>query len=213
VPVEVVRSERVHLGELFSPEYRSRTIMLWIFEFVQTGVYYGFASLAPAVLFTKGFTIVRTLQYSFMIYTSYFLSSVISIYVIDSVRFDRKWQVALVALLMGIDGLAFGFSLTPVQVVVTGFIFGLLSNIFSNAFHQYGAELYPTRIRAFADGVQYSLSRLGNYVWLTVLPIVLTMYGAVPMYVIVFILAVVVFLDVGILGPRASQITLERLSK
>ncbi|MFP3160489.1 MAG: MFS transporter, partial [Vulcanisaeta sp.] len=83
----------------------------------------------------------------------------------------------------------------------------------SNAFHQYGAELYPTRIRAFADGVQYSLSRLGNYVWLTVLPIVLTMYGAVPMYVIVFILAVVVFLDVGILGPRASQITLERLSK
>jgi len=213
VPVEVVRSERVHLGELFSPEYRSRTIMLWIFEFVQTGVYYGFASLAPAVLFTKGFTIVRTLQYSFMIYTSYFLSSVISIYVIDSVRFDRKWQVALVALLMGIDGLAFGFSVTPVQVVVTGFIFGLLSNIFSNAFHQYGAELYPTRIRAFADGVQYSLSRLGNYVWLTVLPIVLTMYGAVPMYVIVFILAVVVFLDVGILGPRASQITLERLSK
>ncbi|CCC80961.1 MFS transporter [Thermoproteus tenax] len=211
--VEVVRSERIPIGELFSREYRRRTIMLWIFEFLQTGVYYGFASLAPSVLYVKGFTIVRTLEYTMMIYASYFISSVISIFVIDSVKFDRKWQVALVALLMGVVGLAFGLSTTPAQVVATGFMFGLLSNIFSNAFHQYGAELYPTRIRAFADGVQYSLSRLGNYVWLSVLPLVLTAYGPLAMYMVVFAMAVAVFLDVGILGPRASQMALERLSR
>ncbi|MGC8583905.1 MAG: MFS transporter [Thermoproteus sp.] len=213
VPMPVVRAERVPLGELFSEEYRRRTIMLWIFEFLQTGVYYGFASLAPAVLYSKGFTLVRTLEYSVLIYTSYFLSSLISIFVIDSVKFDRKWQVALIALLMGVDGLAFGYSTTPVQVVATGFIFGLLANIFSNAFHQYGAELYPTRIRAFADGVQYSISRLGNYVWLSLLPLVLKAYGAFAMYAVVFAMAVAVFLDVGVLGPRASQIELEKLSK
>ncbi len=114
---------------------------------------------------------------------------------------------------MGLVGLAFGFSSTPIEAISTGFLFALLANIFSNAYHQYAAELYPTRIRAFADGVQYSLSRLGNYVWMTVLPIILTMYGAVAMYMIVLALAIIVFLDVGLLGPRASQVVVERLSK
>ncbi|PLC66039.1 MFS transporter [Thermoproteus sp. CP80] len=216
-PVPVVKAERIPLGrlfgELFSEEYMRRTVMLWIFEFLQTGVYYGFASLAPSVLYSKGFTLVRTLEYSVLIYTSYLLSSLISIFLIDNVKFDRKWQVALIALLMGIDGLAFGYSTTQAQVVATGFIFGLLANVFSNAFHQYGAELYPTRIRAFADGVQYSLSRLGNYIWLSLLPLVLASYGAFAMYAVVFAMAVAVFLDVGILGPRASQIELEKLSR
>jgi len=213
IQVEVVPSKRVSITELFSPMYRKRTIMLWIFEFLQTGVYYGFASLAPSVLAAKGFTLVHTLEYTMIIYTSYFLSSVASIFIIDSQKFDRKWQVSIVMLLMGIVGLAFGFSITPVEVIVTGFIFGFLSNIFSNAFHQYGAELYPTRVRAFADGVQYSLSRLGNYVWLTLLPLVLYTSGPATMYTVVFIMALIVTADVAILGPKASKIELEQLSK
>ena len=213
VQVEVVTSQKVKISELFSPMYRNRTVMLWIFEFLQTGVYYGFASLAPSVLAAKGFTLVHTLEYTMIIYTSYFLSSVASIFIIDSQKFDRKWQVSIVMLLMGIVGLAFGFSTTPVEVIATGFIFGFLSNIFSNAFHQYGAELYPTRIRAFADGVQYSLSRLGNYIWLTVLPLVLYNNGPATMYTVVFIMALIVTIDVAILGPKASKIELEQLSR
>jgi len=183
--VQVITSQRVTISELFSPLYRKRTIMLWVFEFLQAGVYYGFASLAPSVLFAKGFTLVHTLQYTMIIYTSYFISSLASIFIIDSQKFDRKWQVSIVMLLMGLVGLA----------------------------HQYGAELYPTRVRAFADGVQYSLSRLGNYIWLTLLPIVLYSNGPIAMYTVVFIMALIVTLDVAILGPKASKIELEELSK
>ncbi|MEZ0248324.1 MAG: MFS transporter [Thermoproteus sp.] len=212
-PVEVVKAERVPIGELFSGEYRRRTAMLWIFEFLQTGVYYGFASLAPSVLYLKGIAFVKTLQFSLLIYTGYFLSSAISMLIIDNVKFDRKWQTALVMLLMGVVGLAFGFSSTVAEAVASGFVFALLANIFSNAFHQYAAELYPTRIRAFATGIQYSLSRLGNYVWMSLLPTVLTAYGAAAMYAIVFVLSIIVFIDVALLGPKASQIVVERLSK
>jgi Sugar (and other) transporter. len=41
--VQVITSQRVTISELFSPLYRKRTIMLWVFEFLQAGVYYGFA--------------------------------------------------------------------------------------------------------------------------------------------------------------------------
>ncbi|MEM0363767.1 MAG: MFS transporter [Sulfolobaceae archaeon] len=211
--LEVITSYKIPFKTLFEKEYIKRTIMLWIFEFFQTGVYYGFTSLAPTVLYEKGFTIAKSLEMSVIIYSGYFIGSLISIFIIDNKAFDRKWQIALIAFLMGIDGLAFGYSTSVALLIITGFIFGTLANIFSNAFHMYGAELYPTRVRAFADGVQYSLSRLGNFVWLTVLPIVLVTYGPFAMFTLVFTFSVIILLDIGILGPRASQIEVEKLSK
>jgi hypothetical protein len=187
--------------------------MLWIFEFFQTAVYYGFTSLAPTVLFNKGFSIVRSLQYSLLIYTGYFTGSLISIFIIDSQRFDRKWQIVSMLLLIGIDGLVFGYSTNVAVLIVSGFILANMANIFSNAFHQYGAELYPTRIRAFADGTQYSISRLGNFIWQTYLPRILSMYGPFTVFSVILVFAVIVASDVAFLGPRASQIKLEELSK
>jgi len=210
--LEVVKSQKIPFRTLFEKEYKKRSVMLWIFEFFQTGVYYGFTSLAPTVLFEKGFTIAKSLEMSVIIYAGYFFGSLISIFIIDSKAFDRKFQVAVVALLMGIDGLAFGYSTSVAALVATGFLFGFLANIFSNAFHLYGAELYPTRVRAFADGAQYSLSRLGNFVWLSVLPTILVLYGSVAMFSVVFAYSVILLIDVGIFGPRASKIEVENLS-
>ena len=212
VALSVVRAEKVPLNELFSKTYSKRTIMLWLFQFTQTGVYYGFAALAPAVLFSEGISLVHTLQYSLIIYTSYFIASASSIFIIDNVKFDRKFQISIFALLMGIDGLAFGYTVIPVVIVLTGFIFGFVSTIFSNAFHLYGAELYPTRMRATGDGIAYSLSRLGNFVWLSILPLVLESHGSVAMFSIVFVLSLVVTFDIILLGPKASKIELETLA-
>lgn len=210
--VEVVRSKRVPISTLFKGDYRKRTVMLWIFELFQTGVYYGFTSLAPTVLYEKGFSFAHSLEMSIVIYTGYFFGSITSIFVIDSTTFDRKWQIAFVAFLMGVDGVAFGYSNSIPVLVTTGFLFGTLANVFSNAFHLYGAELYPTRIRSFADGVQYSISRLGNFVWLSVLPTVLAVYGPLAMFTVVFLFSVIILLDIGLLGPRSSKTTVEDLS-
>ncbi|AAY81370.1 MFS transporter [Sulfolobus acidocaldarius] len=210
--IKVVKAEKIPISTIFSKEYRKRTTMLWIFEFFQTAAYYGFTSLAVTVLLTKGFTIVSTLQYSLIIYTGYFTGSLISVFIIDSKKFDRKWQIVTMIILIGIDGLIFGYSLNVPILLTSGFILANMANIFSNAFHQYGAELYPTRIRGFATGAQYSLSRLGNFIWQTYLPKILVAYGPFAMFLAIFIIAIVVALDVGILGPKASQIKVEELS-
>jgi hypothetical protein len=39
------------------------------------------------------------------------------------------------------------------------------------------------------------------------------LYGSVGMYAVVLVMTIIVFIDVAILGPRASQITLENLGK
>src|SRR4051794_27068949 len=49
-PVEVVPAEGATIAEIFQPPYRRRTVMLYIFQFLQTVGYYGFGTLAPLVL-------------------------------------------------------------------------------------------------------------------------------------------------------------------
>ena len=41
-------------------DYRKRTVMLVIFQVLQTVAYYGFGTLAPLVLVSKGFDIVES---------------------------------------------------------------------------------------------------------------------------------------------------------
>ena len=63
---------------------------------------------------------------------------------------------------MGALGIIFGFARAPWLIVGAGFLLTAASNAFSNSFHIYQAEIFPTRIRATAVGAAYSLSRLSG---------------------------------------------------
>ncbi|WP_246271542.1 hypothetical protein [Amycolatopsis acididurans] len=75
---------------------------------------------------------------------------------------QRKWLIVGSALGMAGFGLAFGYSTTGVAVSILGFCYTAISNAFSNAFHTYQAELFPTSLRATAAGSAHSLSRLAT---------------------------------------------------
>jgi len=56
--------ETVPLSAMFKPPWRRRTVMLWVFQILQTVGYYGFGSLAPLVLLSKGYTVTQSLGYA-----------------------------------------------------------------------------------------------------------------------------------------------------
>ena len=57
--------------EVFSPEYRGRTIMLMVFNFFQTIGFYGFVNWVPTLLINKGITTTKSLEYTFIIALSF----------------------------------------------------------------------------------------------------------------------------------------------
>jgi len=103
---------------------------------------------------------------------------------------------------------------SPLEAVMTGAAM-TFSNaaLYSSAMYTYPAELYPTRLRGTGASWQYSLSRIGNTLWLTLLPLVLVWYGGLAMLTVTAVLAWTAALDIAILGPKASQTRLEVLSK
>ena len=76
-PVESIHitSQPVVYREVFAPDLRARTVMMLVFQFFQTGIFYGFTSLAPTFLLHKGVTLVHTLLFSMIIYAGFFFGS------------------------------------------------------------------------------------------------------------------------------------------
>lgn len=199
------------INEIFSDPYAKRTTMLWIFQILQTVGYYGFGSLAPIVLTAKGFNIVTTLAYTAIIYLGYPLGSLISIPVVE--HFERKWLIVGSAILMALLGLSFGFATSALIIIGSGFLLTVVSNFFSNSFHIYQAEIFPTRMRGTAVGTAYSLSRLTSGALPFLAVPLLKASGPVAVFTAAAIILAILCLDVGILGPKSTGRALEAVSQ
>ncbi|MEJ8278074.1 MFS transporter [Pseudonocardia spirodelae] len=197
------------LRTAFSGVYRTRTVMLLIFQVLQTVAYYGFGTLAPLVLVAKGFDITESLGYAALTFAGYPLGSLASVPLVE--RFERKWLIIASALAIGVLGIVFAAGTTPLVIVTSGFLLTAASNVFSNGFHIYQAEIFPTAIRSTAGGIAYSLSRATSALLPFVAVPLLATAGPVAVFGGAAVLIVVLCLDVGLLGPRSTGRALEEL--
>jgi putative MFS transporter len=196
--------------ELFAPENRRRTWMLYVFQVFQTAGYYGFGTMVPLVLANKGFSVLSSLTYTTIAFLGYPLGSALSLLVVE--RIDRHVLIVLSALGMASFGLALGYTTLPLLIGVFGIAYTLVSNIFSNAFHILQGEIFPTEIRGRAAGSAYGLSRLSSAVMPFALVPVLNRFGAGVMFAIIAGAMAVVMVDVGFFAPRTTGRSLERIS-
>ncbi len=203
------RSAREVLRIAFT-DYRRRTVMLFVFQVLQTVAYYGFGVLAPLVLVAKGFDITQSLGYAALSFAGYPLGSLASVPLVE--RFERKYLIIASALAIAVFGIVFAAAATPWLIVLAGFLLTAASNVFSNSFHIYQAEIFPTAIRATASGVAYSLSRLT----LVVLPFVavplLSTAGPVWVFGGSAVLILLLCLNVAVLGPLTTGRALEEVT-
>jgi MFS transporter, putative metabolite:H+ symporter len=205
------RPEPAPVRMLVAAPWRRRTTMLVIFQVLQVFGYYGFGTLAPLVLASKGYDIVHSLTFSSFSFIGYPVGSLLSVPILE--RIERKTLIMLAALGMVGFGLGFGYSHGAVAIVAFGFCYTVASNLFSNAYHVYQGELYPTRLRATGAGSAYSLSRLASAAMPYVLLPLLEDHGANAVFLFIACAMTAVVLDIGLLGPRTTGRALEDLTE
>lgn len=196
--------------EVFGRRYGVRTVVLSIFQFAQTIAVYGFANWAPILLVHRGFTVVHSLGYSFMIALVTPFGAVLSFLLAE--RIERKTQIVLAAIGVGLFGTVFASANDTALVIVGGAGVTLCNNWLIGAFHPYSAELFPTRIWARAVGFAFSWSRVSaifvSY-WIAAL---LVSSGIRGVFVLIGVAMAAIVLSVGIFCPRTDGRTLEELS-
>ena len=196
--------------EMWNATYRGRTIMLVIFNLVQTIGYYGFSSWVPALLISQGIGVTKSLAYTFIIAVAAPVGPLIGVYFAD--RFERKWQIAWAAIGIAAFGLLFAQQTSAFGVIACGLLITLCANWLSFSFHAYQAELYPTRIRAQAVGFVYSWSRFSTIFSGFIIAFFLGRYGTSGVFAFIAGAMVVVFIVVGGFGPRVTRRRLEAIA-
>ncbi|MFI5777178.1 MFS transporter [Nocardia sp. NPDC051570] len=155
-------TERVPFARILRPPFRTRTLLFSAVMILQVFGYYGFGTLAVLVLQSKGLTVVNSLGYLAITYLGYPIGSLLAIPLIE--RIERKYLVIGSTALMAVFGLVFGFATEVPLILLSGGLFTVASNVFSNAIHTYLPESFPTSVRGTASGATYSLSKLSTAV-------------------------------------------------
>ena len=199
------------LSEIFSPAYRSRTIMLSVANFFQTIGFYGFANWVPTLLIAKGIHVSQTLEYSFIIAFAYPLFPLIGSLFSD--RIERKWQVCLSCTGIAVFGILFSLQTGAVPLIVIGTLQTMMNAWLSFSAHNYQAELFPTRVRARAVGFVYSWSRFSTIFTGFFIAAILQRFGVPGVFMFIASAMAVVVILIAALGPLTNRRSLEEIAQ
>ena len=169
--------------------------------------YYGFGTLVPTVLASKGYSIVTSLTFTSLTFIGYPIGSALSLLIIE--RVDRRWLIVTSAFLMSVFGLGLGFASSATMIVAMGFLYTVASNFFSNGLHIFQAEIFPTFARATASGTAYGLSRLSSGAMPFLLLPVLDRWGSGAMFGVIAAALWIVMLDIALFAPKTTGRSLE----
>lgn len=189
-------------ADLMAPAYRSRTIVLVAIWMLQTLGIFGFMAWVPTLLAAHGFSVVKSLGWTSMMYVGAPLGAMIAALISD--RWERKYSITVVSLLIGGFGLMFGRSNTMVPIVAFGFLVALCIQVFAPLIYAYTPECYPTEIRSLGSGVAYGLGRLANVLGPLIVALLFSHYGYLSVFVYLGLLWALVALVIGALGPKTK---------
>jgi putative MFS transporter len=181
-----------------------------VFQFFQSGIFYGFTALAPTFLLHKGVTLVHTLLFSMIIYAGFFVGSIVNLFIID--RIERKWGLVGSALLAGVLGTVFAVVANVAAAVILGFLVTFTLWQFSNFMHTYQAEIFPTRVRTAAAGTVYSVSRVSTSILVFMITALFLPYGLLATFGVIWVFIAIVVVDIGVFGPKTSQLQVEKIA-
>ena len=206
-----VETGKGSFSEMFKEPYRNRTIMLIIFQLLQTVGYYGFTSWVPTLLLAQGITVTKSLAYTIIIAAANPLGSLAATQF--AARCERKWQLAFAALAIAVFGLIFSQQTAAPGIMSIGVLIAFSNTILAYSLHAYQSELYPTRIRARAVGFTYGWSRFSTIFIGFIIAFCLRNYGTLGVFVFIAGAMVIVFLVIAVMGPRTTGRRLEAISR
>jgi putative MFS transporter len=210
VAPEAAAPRPARLFEMWTGPYRSRVVMLLVFNFFQAIGYYGFANWVPTLLIAKGVLVTKSLLYATAIAVASPVGPLLAMTIAD--RIQRKWLIVICAGAIAATGTAFSQTANPTLLIILGVAINLFNATLSLCYHTYQNEVFPTWIRARAAGVVYSFSRLGAMFSGFLIAFLLRDHGVNGAFAAIVGCMVIVMIAIGVFGPTTNGKSLEEIS-
>ena len=209
-PLVATLAGRSRLREIFRAPYGKRTLVMSIFNLMQTIGFYGFGAWVPTLLIAKGIHITTSLEYAFIIAIANPIGPLLGMLVAD--RMERKWQLVWAGIGIGIFIFLFARQTSPAVIILFGVMVTLANNWLSFTLHNYQAEVFPTRVRGRAVGFVYAWSRVSAAFAGLLIGFFLREGGAPGVALFIGGAMVIMVITIGGFGPRTRNLALEEIS-
>ena len=193
---------RGSFAEVFAPAVRSRTFILLGAWIGQTLGFYGFMAWVPTLLAAHGFSVVKSLAWTSTMHFGAPLGGIIAAMISD--RWERKYLITAVALIIALFGLLYGTTFQTLTIIIFGFLVSMSIQVFAPLLYAYTPECYPTEIRNSGSGLGYGVGRLANVFGPLIVAFLFKSYGYLSVFVYIAITWTIVAIIVGFFGPKTK---------
>ncbi|MBQ1336387.1 MAG: MFS transporter [Selenomonadaceae bacterium] len=204
--------KKMNFSVLWSREYRTRTIMLWLAWFGIVYSYYGIFMWLPSLVFAQGFAVVKTFEYVLIMTLAQLPGYYAAAWLVDII--GRRYTLSLFLLLSGVCSYFFGNAADTTALLLWGSAMSFFNLGAWGVIYTYTPEQYPTAIRALGSGWAAGFGRIGGMLAPMLVGVMIAqnfgMNLVFLMFASVFVLVSAVIL---VLGRESKQKTLEELEE
>ena len=205
-----VRAGRSRMSDLFRPENRRRTAMLWFVWFGIVFTYYGIFLYVPTLLVTRGLSEVRSNEFFFLSTIAQVPGYFSAAWLVE--RWGRKPTLVAYLLGSGLSAFFFGNAGTGTDA----FIYAALLSFFNlgawAVVYTITPELYPTAIRATGAGIAAAVGRTGGILGPFLTPVLVPVIGQSGIFAMFMVVLVLTALVVFALAEETTGRSLEEIA-
>ncbi|CAM4027365.1 MFS transporter [Saccharibacillus endophyticus] len=208
-----VKAEKISLkkrfAQVWAPEYRKTSIMLWILWFTVVFSYYGMFLWLPQVMVYKDYSLTKSFEYVLIMTLAQLPGYFTAAYFIE--KFGRKFVLVVYLVLTAASAIWFGLADTTATLIAAGICLSFFNLGAWGGLYAYTPEHYPTSIRTTGAGLAASFGRIGGIIapflvgWLISQGVAITAIFAMFCIMILIGAAAVAFLGKETKGTELAE--------
>ncbi len=174
------------------------------------GVAIGLGTWLPNIMTEKGFTITKSLTYTFGMTLAVPCASLFMMYALDHI--GRKITSVCAFVAAGLMAIVFANAASDTQLLIAGFIMIFFIQVAGNSMQIFASEVFPTNARASGFGWAAGVGRLATA---GIVPAILWIrngWGLTTVFVCLAAVLLIAAVSVTQLGPEAKQKGLDEVA-
>ncbi|WP_217183896.1 MFS transporter [Streptomyces sp. AC495_CC817] len=171
------------LATLWKPEFRVRTVCLWIVWLCVNFAYYGAFIWIPSILVDAGFDLVRSFGFTLIITLAQLPGYAVAAWLIEV--WGRRLTLSVFLAGSAVSAVFFGTASTEGAIIAAGMALSFFNLGAWGALYAVSPEIYPTSLRATGSGWAAGVGRVASIVAPLAVPLLLLRGGA-PLLFVVF---------------------------
>lgn len=199
------------LAVLLTPQYRTTSIVIWLFWITVIFCYYAFLVWIPSLLVAKGFTITKSFSFTILIYLAQIPGYYSAAYFNDKV--GRKYTILAYMAVACLAALGLAFAASETQIVLYSMLLSFGMNGVIAGQYTYTSEIYPTSIRATGMGTASALARIGSIASPTIVGAAYPVLGFGGVFVMITAVLFIGGLGILIFGKNTHGVSLEDINE